>query len=180
MSLRLPRLQPRFWIFVWLALLVPVWGVGLWMSVGTITWTRSSEGVMCAGLEAYAVLSHLPPEHPGERSEPRIVYVTDVPDPASAERFFCAQYEAAPYPLMRIWPPGLETRNLSGRRVIVHMDDPAVLQDALDKLQVVAERQKSGLRTDRLAPGLVLVTIAKPGQTAVPERPGQPERSPAR
>ncbi len=173
MSLRLPPLQPRPWIYVWLAVLVPVWAFGIWMSIQMIVWTRSSAGLMCGGLEAYAALSHLPPVRPGELSEPRIRFVTDVPDPSASERFFCAQYEAAPHALARIWPPGLETRNLSGSRVILHMDDPAVLQEALGKVVIAAERQKSGMRTDRLAPGLVLVTITKPGRSE-PAGPGTP------
>ncbi len=154
MSLRLPLSQPRPWIYLWLALLVPAWAIGFWLSARMIHWTRTSVGLMCGGLDAYTAFSRLPAPVPGE---PKIGFVTDVPDPASAERFFCAQYEAAPRVLVRLRAEGLETLGLAGRRLIVHIDDPAAPQGVMGGLAAAAGREGVPLRTESVAPGIVLV-----------------------
>jgi hypothetical protein len=159
MPLRPSGPQPRSWIFVWLGLLVPVWAACFWQSVETVRWTTSSAGVMCQGLERYASLARgLPPDRPGF---PQTGFLTNATDPASAERFFCAQYEATPRPLVR-WRMewlGLDRRTLAGTTLIVDVDDPAALESFLRELRTEAARQEAVVRQRELAPGLLLVQV---------------------
>jgi hypothetical protein len=146
--------QPRPWIYAWLLLLVPVWGVGLRDSARMLQWAGSSPSV-CNGLGGYAALAGAVPP------EATLGFVTDAAEPAASERFFCAQLALAPRVLVRWWTPEVQGRSLPGTVVMAHFDDRAALEAFLRSLEAEAARQGTGLQRTELVPGVLLIRVGK-------------------
>lgn len=130
--------QPRSWIHAWLFLLVAVWGFGIHDSLEEVQWMQKSPPV-CAGLEGYVQLAGAIPE------DAAVTFLTDVPEPASSQRYFCAQYELAPRVFKRWWLPTVEGRKLTGMVVMAHFDD-LVAREAYYRA-MVDEVQRQGIGT---------------------------------
>lgn len=130
--------QPRSWIYVWLLLLAVVWAFGVRDSLEETQWMRESPAV-CEGLEAYVRVAAAIPE------DAAVAFLTDVPEPTSSQRYFCAQYELAPRVFKRWWLPTVEGRTLTDTVVMAHFDD-LVAREAYYRA-MVAEVQRQGIGT---------------------------------
>lgn len=130
--------QPRSWIYAWLLLLATVWAFGIRDSLKETSWMRAAPAV-CKGLEGYVQVAGAIPE------DALVTFLTDVPEPVSSQRYFCAQYELAPRVFRRWWLPTVEGRNLTGTVVMAHFDD-LVAREAYYRA-MVAEVQRQGIGT---------------------------------
>lgn len=130
--------QPRSWIYAWLLLLAAVWGFGVHDSLEEVHWMGKAPAV-CNGLEGYVHVAGAIPE------DALVTFLTDVPEPVSSRRYFCAQYELAPRVFRRWWLPTVAGRKLTGTVVMAHFDDRAAREAYYRAL--VAEVQRQGIGT---------------------------------
>lgn len=144
----------RRWIYVWLLLIAPAWAVGLIADMEMFRWARSTPE-MCLGLPDYgAAASALPPEG-------RIGFLSEIPDPGNAERFFCAQYDLAPRVLVW-WRPmfiNLDKRQLAGTTLLLNFQDRKALAGFLRDLDAEAKRQGAFVERRVISPKLSVVSV---------------------
>jgi len=110
---------------------------------------------MCQGLPDFgAAASALPPEGP-------VGFLSEVPDPGNAERFFCAQYDLAPRVLVW-WRPyfvNLSKRQLAGTTLLLNYQDRKARDAFLRDLDAEAKRQGASVERRVLSPKLSVVTV---------------------
>ncbi len=147
---------PRSWIYAWLLLLLMVWAFGIRDSLEELRWMRSSPAV-CEGLEAYARVAGAIPE------DAAVAFLTDVPEPNSSRRYFCAQYELAPRVFKRWWLPTVEGRTLTGTVVMAHFDDLVAREAYYQAMVAEAQRQGIGtLKPSEPVAGVLLMQVEEP------------------
>lgn len=146
-------LQPRSWIYVWLLLLAPVWGFGLFQALHEVRWIGNAPPV-CKGLGAYAAVAEHIPE------DATLSFLTDAKEPTAARRYFCAQYELSPRIVRRWWYTPVFGRKLTGTLMMVHFDDLIARQTYFR--DVVAEARRQGLKPPKPrepVPGILLLQV---------------------
>jgi hypothetical protein len=153
-----PGAGTRRWIYAWLLLIAPAWGLGLREDVAMLRWAATTPD-MCQGLPDYgAAAGALPPDRP-------VAFFSEVPDPGNAERFFCAQYGLAPRVLVR-WRPehlNLDQRQLAGTTLVLNFMDPAAREAFLRDLDAQAKRQGVAVTRRGLSRDLTVVVVGSVG-----------------
>jgi hypothetical protein len=144
----------RRWIYVWLLLIAPAWALGLFADVEMFRWAKTTPD-MCQGLPDYGAAARaLPPAVP-------VGFLSEVPDPGNAERFFCAQYDLAPRVLVW-WRPmfvNLSKRHLAGTTLLLNFSDQAARDTFLRDLDAEASRQGAAVARRDLSKKLTVVTV---------------------
>lgn len=153
-----PGAGVRRWIYIWLLLIAPAWAVGLVADMEMFHWAKSMPE-MCQGLPDYsAAASALPPEG-------AVGFLSEIPDPGNAERFFCAQYDLAPRVLVW-WRPyfvNLDKRQLAGTTLLLNFQERKARDEFLRDLDAEAKRQGASVARRDVSRKLTVVSVRNIG-----------------
>jgi len=148
------------WIHAWLLLIASVWALGLRDAVVMLRWAGTTPE-MCEGFPDYAGVGGLLP------AKTPVGFLSEQPEPARSERFYCAQLDLAPRVLFR-WRgqvPRPAPQQLQGSTLLLDFADHDALEAFLRELAAEVERQGAAVERRNAAGGLTVVTVAEGGNS---------------